>query len=305
MQRQFLLAIILSFLVIYGWQALFPPPPPPKPAPQTEPQKVTPEPSGKAAPAVQPEAITAPVEADVNKPIVAAASDQNIEFKNTHVTAVLTARGAALASWRLNDYRDGTGAPLELVPQNLRAARPFTLEVDDPAISAKLKDALFKPDRSSVDATSSAQTIAFEYRDAADLSARKEFRFDPARPYVIQFTATVTQNGNALAPTVLWGPALGTGIVSGGMMYAPAPQPIFYRERKVSRIAIKNIEEHRREQGTFGFAGVDDHYFLSAAVPAAGSPAEIPLDLRFDPVVVNAQGESPALQFISWSVRPS
>ncbi len=25
MQKQFLLAIVLSFLVIYGWQALFPP----------------------------------------------------------------------------------------------------------------------------------------------------------------------------------------------------------------------------------------------------------------------------------------
>ena len=51
------------------------------------------------------------------------------------------------------------------------------------------------------------------------------------------------------------------------MNYAPAPQPIFYRDRKVTRVAIGDIEKHRQEQGAFGFVGVDDHYFLSAIVP--------------------------------------
>ncbi len=107
-------------------------------------------------------------------------------------------------------------------------------------------------------------TLAFEYRDAAGLVARKEFTFTPAHPYVVRFVPTVSRNGAALNPTVNWGPALGTGVVAGGMNYAPAPQPIFYRDRKVTRVAIKDIEKHRQEQGAFGFVGVDDHYFLSA-----------------------------------------
>ncbi len=308
MQRQFLLAIILSAAVLFGWQALFPPPPPSKPAQTSTPQKVTTAPSGTAAPSVQPQAISAPVEADVNTPLVSAASDQEVVVETKTLKAVFSARGAALKSWRLKNYQDGVAEPLELIPQNLPGAvRPFTLEVDDAAVSARLKDALFKPDRDAVDVQSSASTLVFEYRDSGGLVARKEFGFDPAQPYVVQFTSTVTQNGNVLQPTILWGPALGTGVVYGGMTYAPSPQPIFYRDGSVSRIAIGDIETHRREQGAFGFAGVDDHYFLSAVVPSLGAaqPASAPFDLRFDPVLVTAQGTTPALQFISWSVKPA
>ena len=82
------------------------------------------------------------------------------------------------------------------------------------------------------------------------------------------------------------------------MNYAPAPQPIFYHDRKVTRVAIKDIERHRQEQGAFGFVGVDDHYFLSAIVP----PAE-QLQVSYSPIGRAGAGAGRALQFISWSVR--
>ena len=82
------------------------------------------------------------------------------------------------------------------------------------------------------------------------------------------------------------------------MNYAPAPQPIFYRDRKVTRVAIGDIEKHRQEQGTFGFAGVDDHYFLSAIVPPSRAASGELRPGRAVPV----PGQDRALQFISWSV---
>jgi YidC/Oxa1 family membrane protein insertase len=298
MQRQFLLAIVLSFLVIYGWQAIFPPPKPPQPAPA--PQKVTSAPSGDAAPAAQTSpAIEPAVEAPPAKPLLAAAAEEDITVESEFVRAVFTTRGGVLKSWRLKNYQDGLGHPLELVPQNLPGAvKPFTLELEDPVTTARLREALFKPNQTAITAGSSPATLVFEYQDASGLSARKEFSFLPAQPYVIRFTANIAQNGNALSPSVEWGPALGTGIVSGGMNYAPAPQPIFYRDRDVTRVKIGDIEAHRQEQGTFGFAGVDDHYFLSAIVP----PAQ-PIQVRYAPVLTPPEAQSQALQFISWSVR--
>ena len=71
------------------------------------------------------------------------------------------------------------------------------------------------------------------------------------------------------------------------MSYAPASQPIFYRDRKVSRVAIKDIEKHRQEQGSFGFLGVDDHYFLSAMLP----PTE-QLQVSYSPVHVTVRGRT-------------
>lgn len=302
MQRQVLLAIVLSFLVIYGWQALFPPPQAPKPTPA--PRQVTQAPSGAAAPTAAPTATGVEQPRPVETPapavatVVAAANEQDIKVHSKFVDATFSTRGGVLKSWRLNNYKDGLGQPLELVPQNLpNAVRPFTLEVDDPAISARLREALFKPDRESLDVSSTSTTLAFEFEDASGLKARKEFTFSPDQPYLIRFTANVTSNATTLNPTITWGPALGTGVVSSGMTYAPAPQPILFRDRDVTRVAIKDIAAHQQEQGSFGFAGVDDHYFLNVILPG-----QQPIQLQFAPIqTTTSTGQ--ALQFISWNVR--
>ncbi len=51
--------------------------------------------------------------------------------------------------------------------------------------------------------------------------------------------------------------------------------------------------------GTVPFGGVDDHYFLSAALPK--SPART--ELEYQPVPVTVPGSDSGLQFVSWSVR--
>jgi YidC/Oxa1 family membrane protein insertase len=299
MQKQFLLAIVLSFLVIYGWQALFPPPRKP---PAQQQAAGGPSTSASQTPAAldTPAPQTAPVGVEsASTPLVSAGSEVDIVVESPSVIAIITTRGAVLKSWRLKNYRDGSGAPLELIPQNIpNAPRPFALELDDAATTTVLRNALFKPDAEAVGVGSESKTITFEYRDAAGLAARKQFTFTPQHPYLIRFTSTVSRGDAALNPAIAWGPALGTGVVAGGMNYAPAPQPIFYRDRSVTRVGIGDIEEHRQVQGTFGFIGVDDHYFLSAIVP----PAE-PLQVSFSPTLVPVPGQSSSLQFISWSVK--
>jgi YidC/Oxa1 family membrane protein insertase len=302
MQRQFILAIVLSFLVIYGWQALYPPPKKTPPVQQPV-QQVTKDPSGAQAPGAQ-QALAKDAAADATAtveaaPLVAASAEQDVAVENAFVQAVFNTRGGVLKSWRLKNYRDGDGAPLELIPQNVpNSTRPFMLEVDDATTSATLRNALFKPDAGSLTIGSEAKTLVFEYRDAAGLVARKEFTFNPAHPYIVRFLGQVSKNDAPLNHTINWGPALGTGVVAGGMSYAPASQPIFYRDRKVSRVAIKDIEKHRQEQGSFGFLGVDDHYFLSAMLP----PTE-QLQVSYSPELVAVPGQSHPLQFISWSVK--
>ena len=47
--------------------------------------------------------------------------------------AVFSNRGGRVLQWRLKEYRDGNGEPLDLVPSNLpeQEATPFSLRVDD------------------------------------------------------------------------------------------------------------------------------------------------------------------------------
>ncbi len=260
MEKRVLIAVVLSFIVLYGYQALFPPP-----KPQQRPAGTAPTaPNNPAAPAAAPSpaqsAPSAPpaqaAEAE-NAPaaLVADSADRDIVVESEAVRAVFGSRGAVLKSWRLKHYRDAGGNPLELIPQNVPAGtpRPFTLKLDDAALTGRLQNALFKPSAKEIRVTGPT-TLSFAYRDASGLDATKAFAFSSDHPYVLGFTARVSNAGSPLVPLIQWGPALGSGIVQSSGTYNPPAQPIFFRDGKVTRVKTSKIGEYASQDGTFGFA---------------------------------------------------
>ncbi len=302
MEKRVLLAVVLSFVVLYGYQALFPSPTArrPNPASATAPAASPAAPAAGTQSSPGPATAEAPAAestAPVAEALVHDTVERDIPVEGPEVQAVFSTRGGVLKHWRLKRYLDSAGRPLDLVPSAALPGqqKPFSLSVGDPAIDATFSKALFKPSTESIDSRSAAR-LAFEYTDASGLSARKEFSFSPNHPYVLEFSATVTRNGAALTPTVHWGPALGTGTVSSGMTYSPSSQPVFYLDRKVKRVAFKDIQNYRSIEGQFGFVGVDDHYFLAAEL----SPSQ-PIRVQYEPVVVPVEGSEQGLHFVSWS----
>ena len=106
MERRVLIAVLLSFLVLYGYQALFPPPPDRTQKPvqaskaatapnASSPAVSNPTPSVHGAPAPAPEAEA-----------TSAVPARDVEVDNADVHAVFTTRGAVLKSWQLKKYRD-------------------------------------------------------------------------------------------------------------------------------------------------------------------------------------------------------
>ncbi len=298
MEKRVLLAVVLSFIVLYGYQAMFPPPPPrPQPAAAgTSPQPATQAEPVERAPADAAAAAASPAA----EPLVADAAEREIVAENDSVRAVFSTRGGVLKSWQLKRYSTVTGTPLDLVPEKTPAGspRPFTLTLDDAAVTRTLGQALYKPSADSLNTGAGPATLTFEYRDASGLSARKTFAFTPEQPYQILFTAEVSTAAGALEPAVTWGPALGTGEVSSGLTYSPSPQPLFYKDGKATRVGFSDIAEQRTVEGSMLFAGADDHYFLTAALPAGQ-----PITVNYDPVEVPVAGSDETLQFVSWSAK--
>ena len=98
------------------------------------------------------------------------------------VIATFSTRGAVLKSWRLKNYHDGTGAPLELIPQNVpNSPRPFTLDVDDAPTTATLQNALYKPSTEALTVGSAPASLAFD--TATPLGSRCA-RISPSRPNI-------------------------------------------------------------------------------------------------------------------------
>ena len=312
MEKRVLIAVILSFIVLYAYQAMFPPP---RPAPGkgpagTETSAQSPQPPGAPASAASPSGTTAENPAQTSSspatptaaPILADSAERDITVENPSVTAVFTTRGGALKSWRLKKYQGADRQPLELVPHTVPAGttRPFTLAVADPAASASLSAALFKPSADQLVMTSGSGTLTFEYQDASGLAARKQFVFSSELPYVIDFSASVSQSGKDLPLTVQWGPGIGSGVVATTRTYNPAPQPIFYRDGSVSRIRPNKVVENAVQDGTLPFAGVDDHYFLVATLPSAQ-----PIHVEYRTLDVPLPSGATVAHFVDWSTRYS
>nr|MBA2305617.1 membrane protein insertase YidC [Acidobacteriota bacterium] len=258
------------------------------------------DPATGAAPSAQAAVEAATPSAPTTAPLTADATERDITFENGSVLAVFTNRGAAIKSWRLKKYLNAAHEPLELVPHDAPAglSRPMTLSVEDAAVSRSLAEALYRSSASSVDATTTAQKLSFEFQDAAGLSVRKEFSFDPNSPYVVHLTATVTRGSEALIPTIQWGPAIGTNLEVNTSGYNASPRPLYYTNGDVERIGASDVPTIANQQGTYGFAGVDDHYFLSAAV---NKNQQLRLNYQVIPMQAKDPAEDPPPPYIAWS----
>ena len=300
MEKRVLLAVVLSFIVLYSFQAMFPTP---KPQPPTAPGPA-PGVASQPTPSLEKPTTAAPaIEAAPQPPaaaaLVADASAREIVVESDAVRGVFSTKGGVLTSWRLKRYAGSDGQPLDLVPAQVAgAARPFTLTVDDAAVTTTLGQALFKPSADRLDTNRDPAVLSFEYRDASGLSARKQFAFKPDHPYEILFTSEISTSAGAQIPTVTWGPALGTGVVSSGLTYSPSPQPIYHKDGKVNRVGFDDIAQYRTVEGPMLFGGADDHYFLTAAI-LSGQPVR----LQYEPVPVAVAGSETGLRFVSWSAR--
>src|SRR5687767_3867392 len=116
MEKRVLLAIVLSFVVLYGYQAMFPPPEPAKPAPAAQtpaaPQGVTTGGAAAAAATGATAADTTPVEqASLPAPVVGDTVERDVTFENGSVRAIFSTRGGVIKSWRLEKYLNAANEP--------------------------------------------------------------------------------------------------------------------------------------------------------------------------------------------------
>ena len=296
MERRVFLAILLSFVVLFGYQTFFVPKPVDAPAATSAPAAGAPAATVSAAPAASP---AAPV--DAAAPLVADTAARDIVVDTESIHAVFSTRGAVVTSWRLKHYKDDNGQPLDLVPAGLppQAARPFAIETGDAAVDAQLANALFKPSADSLTIGRESAGLAFEYRDAAGLVARKEFVFNAgSQAYVVDVTASLERGGQRPPFRIAFGPSLGTGYNAAGSSYYYPPAAITSDGSSADRYDAGDITETPRYQDAYRWAGVSDHYFLSAVL-GNGQP----LAVSYQPVSLPVPGgaEGATRTFVSWS----
>jgi len=331
MERRVLIAITLSFLVLFLFQR-FVMPPSATPASQSvatggkPPETAMPAPGTNASLTASPTAATpAPQSvAMVGKPDSAPGSatpsglptvapgesaevgDREIIVETTTVRATFTNRGGRLLHWVLKEYRSDEGAPLDLVPQGIGpdAVKPFSLVVDDPLVTERINNGIYRVSAAgNVDATATPRTLTFEMSASDGLSVTKTFTVEP-RGYLITF-GTVVQLGQArLNPVIHWGAGVGDDIARRppSSFFSPnnivPAQPMIYKDGSVERVPHTTAGS---QEGAFRYAGISDHYFASLML---NNPSPVPFRIDYAPVnVPMANDPARVATYMTYAVR--
>lgn len=267
MNRDFLLAIALSFLVLLASRYFLEPhlqPEPSAPTADVEPPGPAPEPA--PAPAL-------PRIPEGSKPDLArtrkAVKEQTYSVETDLYRLSISNRGAVVKEWVLKRYLDANGAPLNLIDtvDSPRAVFPMALMIDSaPEVSARLPAALFSSqspkhvDLSGGGATSGR--LRFQYVEGG-VEVVKTLAFRSGS-YEVEVHCEVSIDGRPADYFLLWQGGFGDATLANTW----AKRQVFYRgQEAIERNEAGDLESKQEMEGRFRFLGVEDHYFAAVFLP--------------------------------------
>jgi YidC/Oxa1 family membrane protein insertase len=276
MEKRVLHAVLLSLAVLLLYQSFF--------APRRQPESAAPAASstatGASTPAAAGTAVPTPpigpaVPAAALPASVASAGGARVVVESDQFRAEFSTRGAVLLSWTLKTYPGAHGHALDLLPvaTDVKAPAAFSVTTADETINNTLAAASFTPSATALDLRGTGpRALRFDYTDGAGLRATKVFTFErDGQPFLLGFSAQVLRNGQPQNFTIHSGPGIGDierAQPSGGMMfgsYYQAPEAITFSD-EITRTTTDSLAEQRVFDGNLEYAGIDDHYFLGAAL---------------------------------------
>ncbi len=208
MEKRLILAIFLSFLVLFLYQLVFvkkPETPETRQEPPVIEEKSLPE---KKLPPEEPV-----IEEKEIDEFFSISEERKTEVVVTTslFRAVWSNEGALLKSFQLLQHLNDQGEPLELVSANAETIQiyPFFLSTEDPSFDEEINSALYKPSFVSLELKEGeAKELSFIYSTEEGTKVEKRFQFE-GDSYTIGINIEVWKNGVPLHPRILWGPSLG------------------------------------------------------------------------------------------------
>jgi len=271
-QSRLLIAIALSFLVFFAWQALFVD----KEAPPQQKPAATAEQTAPATPA------TAPVEPIVTptKPVVAEPAPVSPRSQAKTITvnapfyiAEISEKGAAFKSFVLKNYRkeaEKDSPPMNLVPADLESGTILTGFADKSL--GGIDHAVFTAQSPAeiIDATDRPQSVSFVYVSPEGIAVEKTYLFSP-ETYRIGLTVTVRNSSSR---------TINDSLTLSLMTLLPEKQgrygfsgPSALINNKLQNVEIKKIKDKNTYTGVLKWVAVQDRYFMESIIPQTAAEA--------------------------------
>ncbi|MCW5206477.1 membrane protein insertase YidC [Desulfobulbus sp. F5] len=272
MQRAFL-AILLSFLILVGYQYLFVPVQPVVPTESNQHVTAVPQSSAQS----ETTATTAtPTPAAVVPTVALDSTARDITVETPLYKAIFFEQGGGLKSFILKKYRqarDKNSPPVELITVSSNPAEwPMTFTVDG-GVTAELP--LFKAKETAINLNQGDASLLLHAELANGLHIERKLIFH-ADSYLIDSSCTVTNKGTAPAqvhPTL----SMSNGpLHSGGAASSLFSGPAVYVNRQLHEISAKELSKGPLSfQGEVSWAAHMDSYFMLSLLPKKNSGSAI------------------------------
>jgi len=293
-QSRFLIAAVLSMVVLFGWSYFFAPKPP---AGDANANTNTTANANTAATTPTPAQIA---QTPVATPAAATPDttpNRKITIKSPLFEVTLDSKGALATSWIIlkNDspksqfpvYADGSTEndkkPMQLISPEALARSPqeipFRLSTDDAAVNDLVNGRNYAISASE-DTISLAQgqekQIEFTLTDASGVEVKKTFVFR-ADSYIADLGVSLKKGGQSVPNTrLLIGASIGDHAINNHNFYHIESEAVASINGDIKRhqgnytfVYDANGQASLTDSGTVDWAGVGDAYFAMAAIPAA------------------------------------
>jgi YidC/Oxa1 family membrane protein insertase len=271
MEKRFLIAIVLSFLVLFVYQAVFQKSPPPDPNPPVE-LKGEIDAAGQTEqlpppPVIKEEGQAEPKQTAVSTQPVSGEREQQVVVETSLYRAVWSNKGGTLLSWALKEHKDSEGQNLELV--NAQAASlglfPFSLGTDSPDFDSQINAAIYRPSKTQILLADGEQAeLRFTYADDQGNQVNKIFVFEGGR-YDFAVQAAVLKGGQSIEPRWIWGPSFGNPTEDEKKARYGGSQGIaVYPPEKVGRLGERKYDPAKGNAYNFvQWAAYESNYFAA------------------------------------------
>ena len=273
-QKNFIVAIVLSVLIIVGWQHFFQPTKPPVPQQQTTSQSGTPgtpqTPAGQTAPGAPGAPAAEPAPPQILSRKEALAASPRVTFDTPELIGSIALKGGRIDDVRLVKYRETIDPKSDPVPvlSPVGGEHPYYAEFgwasSDTSIKTPQADTLWTADRTTVEpgkpvrlTWDNGQGLIF----ALDIAIDDYFMFD-----VKQSVENKTDKPVTLFP---WSLVVRYGQPKAEGIYILHEGPYGVFNGSLKEFGYSDFKDNKQQKfaTTGGWVGITDKYWMTTLVP--------------------------------------
>ncbi|HTB35457.1 MAG TPA: membrane protein insertase YidC, partial [Reyranella sp.] len=274
-QKNFIVAIVLSVLIIVGWQHFFQPTKPPVPPPQTTSQSGVPgtpqtsagqstAPGAPGAPSVEPAA------AQILSRKEALAASPRVTFDTPELVGSIALKGGRIDDVRLVKYRETIDPKSDPVPvlSPVGGEHPYYAEFgwasSDPSIKTPQADTLWTADQTTL---APGKPVRLTWDNGQGLIFALEIAIDDY--FMFDVKQSVENKSDKPVTLFPWSLVVRYGLPKAEGIYILHEGPYGVFNGSLKEFGYSDFKDNKQQkfQTTGGWLGITDKYWMTTLVP--------------------------------------